>query len=382
MTTKVHYIPGVTAKTLYNGTTIDTAVIGGGSESMEGSTHDLRGLGQRDVGGPCRLIRAYTNYTTIKATGSQYTGSDVYPLIYGMGAGSNLTDTQINANGTTGIARSMPTNPVFSAATALGELHRDGIPNVIGMNTWKDRTRENLKGKKLPAKHSSDVELSDEFLNYKFGWVPLVNDVRNFAYSVKNHRDILRDFREGSGKNTRVSYNFGTTWRSEGYFRAVGLRSTTGLSMGTPWGSVSSVEESRAWFRGCFTYHLPVGDAAYNKAMRFGTYADKLLGVRLTPEVLWNLTPWSWGVDWFTNTGDIIHNFSQMGHDGLVLKYGYSMHRRYYRSVSSVNGAKADSRNDSLIRLPSSPYFGFGATGALSATQSAILIALGITHFR
>jgi hypothetical protein len=214
----------------------------------------------------------------------------------------------------------------------------------------------------------------------------LVGDIRNFAYAVRNHRDILRDFKAGSGKNTRVSYNFNASTRSEGYTRAIGMRTYNGTGLGAPLGTVVSREDTRARFSGCFTYHLPVGDAAFAKAMRFGDYADKLLGVRLTPEVLWNLTPWSWGVDWFSNTGDIIHNFSTMGHDGLVLKYGYSSFRRYYKSnitcMPDGELSTAEFRSDTYIRLPSSPYFGFGATGSLSATQSAILIALGINHMR
>ncbi len=370
MSTKTNTFAGVKCSTYFNGNLTATGYAGGGYESIEGSSHDLSGLGQRDVGGPCRLRREYTTYSPIKVGSTNvYRNTDIYPLLYGFTRGADLTDTAIKANGTTGIARSMPTNPIFSASQALGELRQDGIPSVIGVSAWRERAKAHLG-------------TSSEFLNYQFGWLPLVNDVKNFAYAVKNHRDILRDFKAGSGKNTRVSYNFTASTRSEGYSRAVGLRNIGGTSFGAPSGSVSTKEETRARFSGCFTYHLPVGDSAYNKAMRYGDYADKLLGVRLTPEVLWNLTPWSWGVDWFTNTGDIIHNFSSMGHDGLVLKYGYSMHRRYYTSVVNVTGASAVKRDDTYVRLPSSPYFGFGTTGALSATQSAILIALGINHMR
>ena len=384
MVTKTNNFAGTNVSTYFQGNLTASGVIGGGYETIEGSNHNLAYLGSQDCGGPCRLRRSRTIYTPVKVQPPNiYRGTDAYTALYGFAKGADLSDTQIKANGTTGIARSMPTNPTFSAGTALGELKRDGIPTVIGMQTWKARTKDLREQAKLIERKKADGKLaSSEYLNYQFGWLPLLNDVRNFAYAVKNHRDILRDFKAGSGKNTRVSYNFNSSTRSEGYVRAVGSRNLGGTNMGSPQGTVSSKEETKARFTGCFTYHLPVGDSALGKAERFGAEADRLLGVRLTPEVLWNLTPWSWGVDWFTNTGDIIHNFSMMGHDSLVLKYGYSMHRRYYESIVSGGGATTTVLDDTYVRLPSSPYFGFGTTGELSATQSAILVALGINHMR
>lgn len=108
----------------------------------------------------------------------------------------------------------------------------------------------------------------------------------------------------------------------------------------------------------------------------------------MTPEVLWELAPWSWAVDWFSNTGDVIHNISTLGYDGLVMEYGYMMtHTQYDRRVEAtalVNGvsvsARTVSRRETKRRTVATPY-GFGIDDTtLSPRQLAILAALGLSR--
>jgi hypothetical protein len=40
---------------------------------------------------------------------------------------------------------------------------------------------------------------------------------------------------------------------------------------------------------------------------------------------LWQLTPWSWLVDWFVNARDVTRNLSAFYLDGLVMPHGYVM---------------------------------------------------------
>jgi hypothetical protein len=116
------------------------------------------------------------------------------------------------------------------------------------------------------------------------------------------------------------------------------------------------------------------------------------LGTRITPELIWELTPWSWAVDWFTNAGDVIHNISQLGSDGLVMQYGYAMrhmrvheyHRGHYSFSDSVGthvGTVArEIGSEWKQRVAAHPY-GFGIDDtSLSARQTAILAALGLTR--
>jgi hypothetical protein len=124
---------------------------------------------------------------------------------------------------------------------------------------------------------------------------------------------------------------------------------------------------------------------------QFATYADKVLGASLTPETLWNLAPWSWAVDWFSNTGDVLHNLQSFQSDGLVMRYGYMMVHTIvkdtYRLSSSNLGNDSSSGvsplayvTETKTRAKANPY-GFGASwNGLSPHQLAILGALGITR--
>jgi len=154
-------------------------------------------------------------------------------------------------------------------------------------------------------------------------------------------------------------------------------------------GQVTRISEisRRQWFSGAFTYHLPdYGSGLVGQARQ----ANQLLGLSVTPEVLWNLTPWSWAVDWFSNVGDVIHNVQQMASNGLVLKYGYIMEHSIARDsyrFSGPTGFKTEVSpsvvtlvTETKVRRKATP-FGFGLTlGGLSSTQKAIMAALGMSR--
>lgn len=324
-----------------------------------------------DVGGPFYLfkvenkvgvINIYGDYTRGPITVSSLTTEPGLSI-------SKSSDSEIYASGTTGMARSTPNNPVFSMATALGELRRDGIPAAIGVETWQSRT--------LRAKNAGS-----EYLNYEFGWLPLVSDIRKFCYSVKNHEKILDGYRRGSDKKIHRRYDFEPV--TSQVVSAGNARFTLNKSELNGQGTITREYTKLKWFEGAFRYHVPVGDTQLSKVRQHASYANKLLGLKLTPDVLWNITPWSWAADWFTNTGDIMKNISNMGTDGLVMQYGYSMHhteRRDTRTATNNFGCVTRVETTSYKqRLPSNPY-GFSATWPnFSSKQKAIIAAIGLTH--
>jgi len=122
---------------------------------------------------------------------------------------------------------------------------------------------------------------------------------------------------------------------------------------------------------------------------RHALEAKKLLGISLTPETLWNLAPWSWTVDWFSNAGDVISNVSDWATDGLVMRYGYLMEHSIVKDTYLMNGTGSKSVpscpplqlvTETKLRKRANP-FGFGLTwNGLSAVQLAILGALGISR--
>lgn len=220
---------------------------------------------------------------------------------------------QLDALGTTAISRVLPTNPTANATTALGELLLDGLPR-FGIDTWKRRTEI--------AK-----DAGSDYLNYEFGWKPLVGDIRSFARAVKNREKILKRYEAESGKLLHRRYDYQPIL-TESVQEWTGALPVPRLIDALDLPNCSEARlvlrqttSVKRWMEATFMYTLPPkGSVARDYRL-----ADKLLGVQLTPEVVWELTPWSWAMDWVTNTGDIVRNFSAFLMDGLVMPWAYMM---------------------------------------------------------
>ncbi len=296
-------------------------------------------------------------------------GSNLTSVV-GLPLPSQPSESQSWALGATAIARTEPTNPAFDLSVTLGELMREGIPNAPGSSVM-ERTRR--------AK-----DAGGEYLNVEFGWLPLVRSINDFATVVRDHDDIIRKYQEGANRTIKRRYEWEP--ESDTFFQPTGFGSVP--TNGNFTGGGRHVQTSkRMWFEVDYVYYLPVGGSTNDKVRRFGSYARKLLGVRLTPEVLWNLAPWSWAADWVANTGDVIHNISAIGTDGLVIRNGYIMCHTQRLTIDSgrYNGSGRTCFHykveESKTRRPATPY-GFGVSyDGLTNRQKAILLALGLSKW-
>lgn len=225
----------------------------------------------------------------------------------------------------------------------------------------------------------------------------MVSDLRKIGSAVKDAHKIIAQAQKGSGQTTRRSYSFPSETSTTGQKLSL---YPEGYSWMNPAGTSSVAGEiietliRNTWFEGAFTYLLPVGDTAAGKVKEFEAKANILLGTRLTPEVVWNLAPWSWFADWNANVGDIVHNWSAFSTDGLVMKYGYVMCETIARRTYAAYGLRLiDSYKGEIsaplsavytttvkMRIPGSPY-GFDLKPVdYSTKQVAILVALGLSH--
>lgn len=295
---------------------------------------------------------------------------------------SSSSDATLDVLGAQAVARCKPTNSVADISVALGELWRDGLPSLVGSTFWKNRAK--------PAKAAGS-----EYLNAEFGWLPLVADIRKFAKAVRDADAIWSQYVRDSGRVVRRRYDFPSTTEVTRSVYATG-RYPAGPSTAfnvAPSGSIIRVREKtqRRWFSGAFTYHLPseldFGGSLANNAAR----ADKLFGIAPTPDVLWNLAPWSWAVDWFSSTGDVISNLTDYAVDGLVLVYGYLMEHTIVKDTYTLPAAGLNPGvhvtpltfvTETKLRRKANP-FGFGVLWQdLSPRQGAIAAALGISRDR
>lgn len=377
MTLKTRVTAGAIAMGYTDGNYTGQSVMPGISESIDSVSHNLRLLGVADCGGPMILTRDNWQYSFAKSSSGRFRGSDFVPSGGVTTSHSSApSDSSLNTQGATAIARSIPTAPTFASLTALSELMRDGVPSIPGIQAWQEGT--------LRAKSAGS-----EYLNVEFGWIPLVNDMRNFAKVVKGHSEILNELERGSGKLTRVGYGFPGS-ASSGFSTGNILLykgGNTGVSTTTSY-NYSYYKQNRTWFKGAFKYHLPASSTQAGKMAKYASYADKLLGIKPTPSTFWNAAPWTWALDWFGNTGDVLTNISELGQDGLALVYGYIMSHGETREIWSCaakTGYSASSKTrirEFKKRLPANPY-GFGVSDAmLSLNQKATLVALGLTGGR
>jgi hypothetical protein len=242
-------------------------------------------------------------------------------------------------------------------------------------------------------------EVANQFLNVQFGWIPFISDVKSL-YKTYNNIDKLvgqqlRDNghwikRKGTMFNSKVTSDIETVadfaglvypplnagfYRSEYPYVTSNRYSTT---------------ERKVWFEGSFRYWIPSMAVDHQYSDPYHRILNKVrqYGIRVSPTVIWELTPWSWLVDWFSNEGSIINNFTQATLDQLVNRYAYVM---CYSKVHNINDSYIHLKKgtvhcfwvqeiESKRRAVANPFgFSLSDTG-LSVRQSMILTALGITH--
>lgn len=376
-----------------------------GRQVTVSESHHHEPDGSWDGGGPFYTSRTYvdsfcgTNATlgpkTRSGTPAKYSGPITFALpstenaavaSFMKGLGSEDT-SHLDPDGATAIAHCAPTRSAATLAQGLAEQFREGFPTLAGIKSWERRA--NL----LKA-------AGDEYLNAVFGWFPLIHEVKDTASAAAWSSRIAKQYKRDEGKNVRRSYSFDTVTTSTGPVKVgQGAASIPGPA------SFNDFEEPREGgdilletsvskrkkFVGCFTYALPSETHSFRGVMDAGSQADHLLGTALTPSVLWELAPWSWAVDWFSNTGEVINNVTMFGQYGLVMRYGYMMEhsiekRTYTLTDAALYGAAGKTVGplsfvrETKVRTPANPFgFGVGWEG-LSPTQLAITAALGITR--
>jgi len=330
-------------------------------------------------------------------SGNKITSDYIGPLVpsaiawpsTGVPLPSNIGLDDLAPIGTTAIARCKPTNNVANLATDLVETRQQGLPHLQGAALWEEKT--------LTAKAAGS-----EYLNQEFGWNPLVSDIRGASYAAANAGKILSSYERNSHKITRRRYEFpvetSSAWDTVATNTALVSPHQLNYNgaQNTPRGNVYRNRQTfrRRWFSGAFTYHLPLGFNSRNRLIRDASRAGPLLGIELTPEVIWNATPWTWALDWFSNVGDCVSIYSDMAVDGLVIKYGYIMEHTlstntYYfvqtsPGINSWRVARSpvfESFIETKRRKRATPFgFAIGWSG-MSFRQLAITAALGLTRW-
>lgn len=336
-----------------------------------------------NVGGAVNIISTVTN-RGVKNIGECYFGTGTWgykgSVVCWANPVSLATYQSPDAWGPDAYAKMKPTKPSMEGWNALYELK--DLPMML-----KQRFLQNGLS-----------SIGDYYLALKFGWEPLLRDVRNMVQTQQTMQKRLKQLLRDNGKPVRMrrelahstteplvssgtSYgNISPGFGSTGFYRKQGLWTSTEYTT------------NRVWASARMRYWLPGGprDIAWKRSMMF-----RLYGLRPSPRAVYNMIPWSWLVDWFTNAGSCLENMDAGVADRLAYDYCYVM--REWQSVRLMTGAahlyhKGGSPYDielSSTSVATSRGRGYGdpfgwasKESDLSSTQWAILGALGLSRLR
>jgi hypothetical protein len=324
---------------------------------------------------PLGYTRSYSGSATIRS----YIG-DPPPL----GAPSV---NELSTAGSKAFAACAPTRPEASLAQFIGELH-EGLPRALGRS--------------LESGGGSLQSIGEEHLNTQFGARPLLSDLHQMAEGVLNANKRLAQLRKDSGgiihrrrdiaqNESGESYSWDDTLVLHGVSYPSSFMSDDRVRV-TATDSVTN----RLWFSGAYSYHLVEAIGFAGRMEAYNQQAEALLGLQITPDVVWELTPWSWLVDYFADVGGFLSNATLLADDTVVARYGYvmchSVATRHVvasgakgldgRPIGGFGGAVMNGSNfiERKSRIGSTPY-GFGINMEnLSPARWAILGALGMTR--
>lgn len=325
-----------------------------------------------------------------------------FPGTVDIGAGyQGLDNDSARALGTKVIASCDPFKPQASLAVTLGELLLGSLPSLVkNVARWKSGTSSLMSAG------------SSEYLNVQFGWLPLISDIQNAIETLLkldmllHTSDEKRRQRYGSlgefhdSSESLVSYTYATdAFASNSTLQGGIANANSGVSLGAPRavisGKILRTGQIYTDYRFSGRFHLGVRSTGTNG---YVDRAIEFLGLKLTPQVVWQLAPWTWLMDWASNLGAIAQNLNSMQLSNVLLDYAYLTVRSRYTGtstleVSSVSGyltGKADCSRfnkqmltiEETVREGASPFgFSFSWAG-LSQFQLSILAALGMSRAR
>ncbi len=303
--------------------------------------------------------------------------SNNWPLLYIGESNSSLLNS-----GEKGWRRFKPTARNGSLGQAILELK--DLPEML--------EQSNI-AKQLAARHKNFLKLGGkQYLNAVFGWAPFLSDVRDFVKNSVNVQRRIDQLARDNGKKVRRSGTVSTTSSTyvDDYWAPCG-EPLLDTYFYNGYSHIQSTLEigQRRWFSAAFRYNIQKPTAGALGDFLLQTHVNAILyGDDLSPSLLWEVTPWSWLVDWWSSAGDSLANFFEDSADNLVGEYAYIMCSSFNRYTVAqthyLTDGKAYQANGTWDytckqRLSATPYGFYADVPDLTPKQIGILVALGLT---
>lgn len=237
----------------------------------------------------CILLNG--EYTSdYQAGGARVETFEQYPRVAPMNSGDAIPMPPPSGWALDVIARTNPSRPVVTPFTLLQDLIE--LPKMLSQGLQ-------LLGK--PWKAATPKGAASTYLGTVFGWMPLVEDIKKLldlqSYIDKRCLELNRLY-SNRGLKRRIEMGSTNIVKSTSIAQA-----GSGSAIWTLPVSVSYQKQAWATIRwkptGSVPYHP--GDAAVNKLARQVVSGMSSEG---TLKGLWDVLPWSWMINWFTNVGN------------------------------------------------------------------------------
>jgi hypothetical protein len=249
--------------------------------------------GSLSVGGKINYADYYPNPTTSSVAGGQYHANGWFPYP-GIPSEAKANSKALSKF----VSRAIKAQTAVSGGVFLGELGETlrliknplrGFRAAIGRyGKAAKKISHSARSQRRRAEtiHRANKNLSETWLEHSFGWAPLVNDIddamRHLAFLTtgvsRPPYEVVKGFAE---EEKSASYH------------------TSGLSDGAYW---------RTRLRKTTTDKLSVKYLGMVSAEQFNQISARSLGLGLRDfaPTVWELIPYSFLVDYFTNVGDMI----------------------------------------------------------------------------
>lgn len=291
----------------------------------------------------------------------------------------------LRAKGITAFSRTVPNKPITDAAVFAGELRQ--LPRF----TTEDAMKMHQQAKSF---NRAFKEGGSAWLNLQFGWIPFLDSIYTLVKDYTKVGKKVDQFERDSGRVVRRRYNFDET---KGTPVTTIATNRSGFPTPTPMlvlGGGGRLERTRTsseriWFSAAYRYYIPPKAKLLGLARGLSIFNKMTGGV--TPSTLYQLAPWSWLLDYYTNVGDVIDNFSAFSRDNLVALYAYIMcttESKLELTLTDVilkNGQRyrtsSKCKTTLKTRIVGEPYgFDLAINSNLSDKQKSILFALAASR--
>jgi len=301
--------------------------------------------------------------------------------------------------GTTAIARSNPVRPHASLLVGATELVRDGIPFAGSLGTriqnWQQLGNRLMdvfhRAQRAPSRLSSEL-----FLEYQFGFRPLVADIQDAIREIQSLDRTIEQLRRDNDRVVRRQYSFPSDTQKTTILHGANYGSPildTYFYVHPGMLEETITSEVRKYFSGAFLYHVPFNqDGSWEQHRAQGrALARTIFGADLNISTVYQAAPWSWALDWVSNVGDTLQNIVSAQEDGLIMKYGYMMESQRLQNAFTLSNIRFTwpetdfTTQQSFVRetknrVRATP-FGFGLSVDLfTDRQWALIASIGISR--